>query len=102
MSAGLRACLAISAELRAAAVDALSNLPMIDRRALAIVASYEIRWTTSDPAESGGPWSGSADLVSEVGARASLRAGVKVDGTSAAAAVAEALAALDAAYRQSG
>ncbi len=37
--AGLRACLQVPAELRAAAVDASSDLPMRERRALATLAS---------------------------------------------------------------
>lgn len=79
MPAGLRACLAIAAELRDAAVDALSDLPMKERRVL-------------------------ATLASAVEARAGLRAGVNVDGASAEAAVAEALTMLDVARRtaQSG
>ena len=67
---GLRACLAVVAELRAAAVDASSDLPMRDRWSL-------------------------ATLATAVEAQAGWRAGVKVDGASAEAAVAEALAALD-------
>ena len=74
-SVGFRACLAIAAELHAAAVDASSDLPMMERRAL-------------------------ATLASEVEARAGRRAGVKVDGASAEAVVAEALMALDDARRK--
>ena len=73
-SVGFRACLAVAAELRAVAVDSCSDLPMRERRALAILAS-------------------------EVEARAAQRAGVEIDGRSTAAAVAEALVALDAALR---
>ena len=75
LPAGLQTCLAIVAELRAAAVDPLSDLPMMERRAL-------------------------ATLASEVEARAGRRAGVKVDGASAQAVVAEALAAFDEARRK--
>ncbi len=64
--AGLRACLAITAELRAAAVDASSDLSMSERRAL-------------------------ASLASAVEAQAAHRAGVQIDWTSAEAAVAEAM-----------
>ena len=72
---GLRACLAVAAELRAAAVDASSDLSMRERWAL-------------------------ATLATAVEARAGQRAGVKVDGTSAEAAVAETLTALDDARRK--
>ena len=75
MPAGLRACLAIAAELRAAAVDALSDLPVRERQAL-------------------------AKLASAVEAQAGQRAGVNVDGASAEAAVAEALMMLDDARRK--
>ena len=74
-SVGFRACLAVAAELRAAAVDASSDLPMMDRQAL-------------------------ATLASEVEARAGRRVGVKVDGASAEAVVAKALAAFDEARRK--
>lgn len=67
---GVRACLAVAAHLRAAAVDARSDLPMRERRAL-------------------------ATLATAVEVRAGQRAGVVIDGTSAEVAVAEALAALD-------
>ena len=72
--AGLRACLVIAAELRAAAVDARSDLPMRERRAL-------------------------ATLATAVEVRAGQRAGVVIDGTSAEVAVAEALTVLDDARR---
>jgi hypothetical protein len=75
--AGLRACLAIAAELRAAAVDAISDLPMRERRAL-------------------------ATLATTVEVRAGQRAGVNVDGASAEAAVAEALMALVDVRREAG
>ena len=62
--------MAVAAQLRAAAVDARSDLPMRERRAL-------------------------ATLATAVEVRAGQRAGVVIDGTSAEVAVAEALAALD-------
>ena len=70
MPAGLRACLQVAAELRAAAVDASSDLPMRERRAL-------------------------ATLATAVEARAAWRAGIEINGAAAETAVAEALAALD-------
>lgn len=67
--AGVRACLAVAAELRAAAVDANSDLLMRERWAL-------------------------ATLATAVEARAGQRAGVLIDRTSAEVAAAEALTAL--------
>ena len=73
--ASLRACLQVAADLRAAAVDANSDMLMRERRAL-------------------------ATLATAVEARAGQCAGVVIDGTSAEVAVAEALAALDDARRK--
>ena len=73
--AGVRACLAVAAELRAAAVDARSDLFMSERRAL-------------------------ATLATAVEALAGQRAGVVIVGTSAEVAVTEALMALDNARRK--
>ncbi len=39
VSVDFRACMAVAAELRAAAVDASSDLPMMERRALATLAT---------------------------------------------------------------